>query len=223
MNIIKNDEAQSMQNITMKEKICQNPKVAVPVIALLITLIVIASVIGVKTHNKRVEEERQRDNIKKYEKTLSQYRKTALKYGLLCEDSSHLILDVWYNTIFQKSDKKTDKYTKVNGSFNDDFNDSLKSLFYSNYHIKMIAKIELEKEDLDKLYKKAKKYYAEIKDKERFEESYSALKKLHEQAERFLSIASDANGAYNDYRNAYTKTDNEFSTQYKLFKNQIKD
>lgn len=191
-----------------------------PLFIILFAVIVITACIsGGLLHKHNLEQ----DNIKKYTKILSDYENVSIKYGVLCEKTSNLIARVWYNSIFEKSDRKTDKYTKKSGRFNKDFNDSLRALFSSKTYLKQLAKIEVKKDSLDKLYKKAKNYQTAVNDKNKvkFTDAYNALQDLNEQVEAFYIVASEPNGSYENYRDKISQVDNDFVAKYNLFKKQL--
>lgn len=70
------------------------------------------------------------------------------------ESAGNLIIKVWNNAIFRRSDPETDKYVKVNGAFVDDFNDALSNLFSDVDFVKKLDKIKSNINDVRTLMKK---------------------------------------------------------------------
>ena len=119
------------------------------IISLLIFILIIGVLIGFYIHSK-----------KEYSKKVNLLSIQMLGSSADCEKLANLTSNVWYNTIYEKSDEKTNKYTiqkmyyKDNlpyynykdYQFNNDFNTSINNLFLDK--VDEVSKIEKEAEDI---------------------------------------------------------------------------
>ena len=126
-----------------------------------------------------------------------------------CESLANLTANVWYNTIYEKSDKETNKYTIRQDfyneyktiykkyEFNSDFNISLNNLFTDKR--KEIDDINKESEDIKRQVKELKNMPLGEKD------LYNALLDFYNNYQELVKIATNPTGSYNEY----TKNKNE--------------
>lgn len=93
------------------------------IVAVILIFAIIASAISFTYYKKQ-------KTIEDYQSNLSLATSTMLNSAVKAEDAGNLIHDVWYNTIYEKSDSRTNKYTYSSDyGFNSDFNTSLNALF----------------------------------------------------------------------------------------------
>lgn len=114
-------------------------------------------------------------------------------------DDTELLLDVWYNAIYEKKDKRTDKFVRPGGVFVSDFNDALGNLYDD----------EVFSESLDTLIEASDTITELMKDlknpPESYEKAFDEMMKLYESYISFANIPVYAQGSYNSVKENYSK------------------
>ncbi len=144
----------------------------------------------------------------KYLDNMQSARMKMLGGAAISESICNLTRDVWYNTIYEKSDSETDKFTKNGYKFNEDFNDSI-SQFYKDVDTKSkIESIEANRDLVASLMKALKNPPS------KYEESYEALKDMYYAYYELTELALSPSGNYNTYSENINNTDSEFGQLY---------
>lgn len=125
------------------------------------------------------------------------------------EHCGNLIIQVWNNSIYKKSDEKTDKYTKnENGIFYEDFNDALNSLFDNSKFL----------DDLDKIQENQSEVLIMMKDLQNvpkgYEEEARHLNNYYEEYMIFTNMVINPLGSLNSFSDEFTDSDKKLSQYY---------
>lgn len=131
------------------------------------------------------------------------------------ETICNLVVKVWSNAIYQKSDPKTDKYTKKGNKFVDDFNIALDTL-YADPDIR--AKISTLKSNQEKIRLIIKDMYNPPKD---LEQCYNTLSEYYITYKAFVDLAINPTGSLNDFSDEFDKKDNAAMDIYEKLNIQI--
>ena len=194
-------------NITISK-----PKKRTLIIIIICVLVaIIAGIVSYYTYQQK--------KIKDYEGNLSAATSTMLLGATTAEKAGGLIHDVWYNTIYKKSDTKTDKYTKTTGTwgtFHSDFNDSLQTLFADSEFNKQTDSIEgnqlLVKDLMKKLQNPPKQY----------EDAYEKIKDFYDVYLEFTNLVINPPGNLQSYTNKFNELDSDTVNAYQAMDLYIK-
>lgn len=135
---------------------------------------------------------------------------TMLDGGATAEQVCNLTRKVWYNTIYEKSDKETDQYTKnsYSGKFHDDFNTSISSL-YSDENVKQYIKsIEENQDEVADLIKQLQNPPEDLTS------CYDTIDSLFDAYQDLTKLAISPSGNYNTYSQNLSDYDNAFMKYY---------
>lgn len=155
-----------------------------------------------------------------YIENLNTIRFDMLMAAADAEDAAGLIHDVWYNTIYEKSNSETNKYTikssKYSSSkssysdsdFNDDFNTSLTYLFIDAEFIEKQASIESQCDDIASLYGKMQNPPDDLS------ACYATLGDLYDAFLALTGCATDPSGNLNSYTSTLNEADSDFINYY---------
>lgn len=157
---------------------------------------------------------------KNYIENLSAIRTDMLSTGIKAEEAATLVHDVWYNTIFKKSDAVTNKYAILSykydsenfyysdRDFNSDFNQSLQSLFRDDEFSHQISVIRVE-------YERISKKYGELQNPpDGLELCYSTLGEMYNAFQVVVRSATDPSGNLTSYTSAYREAEDSFVANY---------
>lgn len=103
--------------------------------------------------------------------------------GESAEKLLNLTGQVWYNTIYEKSDSVTDKFTKNSSGFESDFNMSLANLSSDKDTVEKIAKIKSGQSEVSDTMKKLQN------PPESFKKVYDTLLVLYISYQGFTELA----------------------------------
>ncbi len=112
---------------------------------------------------------------------------------------SSLLLDVWYNAIWNESNPETDQYTCSEGVFVDDFNDALDNLYSDDAfgkELKLIDETQLELRKLKRQLTKVPKEY---------EEYNEYLMELIDNWVKLSTAIQHPSGSYNDLNEEFSE------------------
>ena len=169
---------------------------------ILFALVIIGIVIGVFISNKNSKSQ--------YQENLSLAATTMLSGAANAEDAGRLIHDVWYNTIYEKSDARTDKYTKnAYGSFNSDFNNSILLLMVDEDFSNNIQSIKDNQGSTDSIMKNL------VNPPEEFQEAYNKLQELYSSYLELTNLVINPTGSLSSYTNNFNNADTATSNAYK--------
>lgn len=172
------------------------------IMALIILVLAIAGYFGFTSISK--------GNISsQYKKDLSSAVSLMWLGGYQAESAGSLIHDVWYNTIYEKSDYTTDKYTKVGSTFNDDFNTSLLRLELSDEFTSKTKSIRSNQETVENLMKKLQNPPEDQKS------AHAALMNLYDSYIDMVNLALSPSGNLSSYTTNFNNADSSFSKYYK--------
>lgn len=180
-------------------------KILIILIALLALVGVLFTVKSSKEKARvKAEEAKRLEELKKYERSLSTITEILLDTATRAEEAGGLIHDVWYNTIYDKSDPKTDKYTRGHS----DFNDSLQALFNSDEFISDLIYIMESQTTVKNTMKELKN------PPEEYEEAYLALKDLYEAFFELTNLVTDPSGNLQTFTSDFNEADSAVSKYY---------
>lgn len=187
------------------------------VIAICAVAVIILGVIAgfsIHSYNVRKAEEEYQEQLEQAEKEYQAYLNLAVE-GMgegaeNAETSCGLIHDVWYNTIYEKSDRTTNRFTKKeNGDFNSDFNVSLRNLFQDEDFSTLPGIIEEHQDAVGDVMKKL----ADPPDK--FKSAYDAVWDLYGAYLELTNLAANPTGSLQSYTQSYNEADANFVKYYK--------
>lgn len=189
-----------------QEKPKKNKKKSLIIISLILVVLIIAGVAFSSYYSKQKK-------LKEYQTNLSLVTETMLNGAVSAEKAGNLIYNVWYNTIWEKSDSTTDKYTKSSGyGFNDDFNDSLSALFADSSFTSQISEIKTNNDLVNSLMKSL------ANPPEEYSEAYSAVKDLYDAYLDITSCAINPTGSLTSYTSTFNAADSNFLNAYNAMK-----
>ncbi len=172
------------------------------IIALILLVLAIAGYFGFTAVSKG-------NASSQYKKDLSSAVSLMWLGGYQAESAGSLIHDVWYNTIYEKSDYTTDKYTKIGSTFHDDFNTSLFLLQYSDEFTSKTDSIRRNQETVENLIKKLQNPPEDQKS------AHVALMNLYDSYIDMVNLALTPSGNLNSYTTNFNNADSSFSKYYK--------
>lgn len=172
----------------------------------LVVLIVIVSAIGININKNKQEK-----LDKEYQSQLIEASQKMYLNGLISSLYCYDIGQVWYNTIFKKSDSKYNMYTKNTSSgfsfFNSDFNTSIQKYLYLNSD---------KMENLKNEQKEIKKIIVNLQDKpnKKYKEAYDKMIELYGSFNNLVEQATSPSGTYRDYISKYNQYSEDLNTAY---------
>jgi len=185
-----------------QEKPKKNKKKSIIITALILVVLIIAGAVFSSYYSKQKK-------LKEYQTNLSLVTATMLNGAVSAEKAGNLIHNVWYNTIWEKSDSTTDKYTKSSGyGFNDDFNDSLSALFADSTFTSQISEIKTNNDLVNSLMKSL------ANPPEEYSEAYSAVKDLYDAYLDITNCATNPTGSLTSYTSTFNEADSDFLNAY---------
>lgn len=155
-----------------------------------------------------------------YISNLSAIRVDMLTTGAKAEEMANLVHDVWYNTIYEKSDESTNKYciqssrykaSKTfysDSDFNSDFNTSLAALFTDPTYISDAATVESEVSDITELYGKLQNPPEDLSG------CYAVLGDMYDAFMDLAGCATDPSGNLSSYTSTLNDADSDFIDCY---------
>lgn len=201
---IRQNEPQKVEVIKKKRKMTKKKKITI----IISTIVIICGIIGGIIFYNEIKKNDKKIDIGLYKSQLDLASSEMLIGSISAEECGDLISDVWYNSIFKKSDSKTDKYTKKNGKFNDDFNDSLNALFEDEDFSKEIEELKDNQEEVKKSMKELQN------PPEGMEDAYYDIKEFYDNYLKLTKLCIDPSGNYNSYISKLNEADDAVSTSY---------
>lgn len=147
-----------------------------------------------------------------YSENLKNVTGDMLAGAAVAEDVGGLIHDVWYNTIYEKSDTETDKYTRGTYSFNDDFNTSLAKLFSDTEIQNKINSIKTNQDKVQSIMKELQN------PPEEYKEAYGELKNYYNSYLELTNLVINPNGNLQSYTSDFNNADSEAAKCYQAMK-----
>ena len=183
----------------------------------ILVVVIIGSVVGIQVHQESVarrEEEAAAQAMEEYQSNLNTAVFMMLIGAADAESSCGLIHDVWYNTIYEKSDSTTDKYTRTRSGlgsfFNSDFNTSLRTLFSDSDFSSKIDSIRQNQSSTAELMKSLSN------PPETYRDAYDAVKNLYDSYLILTDLAVNPTGNLQSYTSSFNTADADFSKYYKV-------
>ena len=127
-------------------------------------------------------------------------------------DQCHLIYEVWYNSIYEKSSSITDQFTKDGRNFHSDFNTSLGVLFRNRDFAVINSEIKKNQEAVFELMKEMQEYPADMRT------CYDAVEALYSAYYNATNSALNPSGTLNTYRENCERYLSQFSECYNKVK-----
>ena len=196
----------------------KNPVSKKKIIAIFVILIIIVgggigAFLGVKAYKEKKAAAEAASYAANYSITFGNAINSMISGASDAESCGALIHDVWYNTIYEKSDPLTNKYTKNDlGRFNSDFNDSLAKLFKDSDYSSKITSI---KSNMDTVADYMKRLQNPPEDQKN---AYGAISDLYNCYLSLTGIVINPTGSLSSYTDAFNKADTEFVNKYNMVK-----
>lgn len=150
-----------------------------------------------------------------YVDNLEILKRQMLKDSIEAEKMCNLVVKVWSNAIYKKSDPETDKYTKDGNKFADDFNIALNNL-YADPDIS--GKISTLKSNQEKNRLYMKDMFNPPKD---LEQCYNTLSEYFIAYKALVDLAINPTGSLKNFSEEFDKKDNAAADVYDKLNIQI--
>lgn len=198
---------------TPKHSALSNQKIFKVVLPIILILLVVVSATVVHLNNVKKGELEARNT---YIDDLNALLNAVIYAGGTAETLCNSTKNVWYNTIFEKSDEATDKYTKTSyGSFHSDFNTSISYLYSDSTFSNKISSLENYKDSLAAFYKKLNN------PPDDFEDCYSSATQLYTDCLSLIDLAINPTGSLQNYSDNFSKYDSAIVSSIQKLKAQI--
>lgn len=218
------DETQKVQITSVKlEKMSPKKKKTIVISTIIIITLIIASIVGIILHNKRIAIQTRNEYIDNLTNASSLMMDNAA-------DAENLIIltaKVWNNCIFKKSDDETNKYTIKDSTyvktiydeydFESDFNYALEKLFKDEEIIEKNNKLINSTSTISDTMKKLQNPTPELKN------CYDSITELFTTYQQIVDLATNPIGSYKTYTDSKTEKIDKFITLYKKLQTQIPD
>ena len=190
-------------------------KVLITIISIFIVLAIIGGV-GIFAFQKAKEEEKKRIETE-YKENLKSVASDMLVGSYAAERAGGLIHDVWYNTIFKKSDSKTDNFTKKSSFTWNDFNTALKKLSDDKSFSSIIQKLKENQKTVADTMKLL------TNPPEKYEDAYVAVKDYYDAYLELTDLVINPTGSLQTYTSSFNSADTNVSKCYSSVKIYIED
>lgn len=202
-------------NLKSKEN-KKNKKIIFIVVAVILLVAVIGGIVGMGINKSNAEKKE-----KEYNELITTTGGKIYVYGLISELQCYDIGQIWYNSIFKKSDYKYDKYTRdpKYPSLYNDFNKSINN--YTTENAESIQKLKETKNELGNDIKKLKDL-----PNDSYQDVYDELIVFYGVFSKLVDSATSPSGTYKDYLTNYNTYSKEFQESYDkiiVLKPEIKD
>lgn len=214
------EKIEKIQKVEVQNvKISKKTKKAIVVGLITVAVLLVAGVstfFYFKITNEKNAEAKAIEEYNKYIDNVETVRSKMLSSGADCEYVAGMIHDVWYNTIYKKSNSKTNKYTQNKfGSYHSDFNDSIAALMSDSSFKSKMTTIKNDKDSIDNMMKKLQN------PPEGLQNCYNAVSDLYNCYSSFVSLATNPSGNLSSYTSSYNSTDSDFINKFDTLKTKI--
>lgn len=151
-------------------------------------------------------------SVEEYAANFKDTAEGMISGAALAENAGGTVRNVWYNSIYEKSDAATNKYTQAKYGGYNDFNTSLANLYKDTKFKSFIESLETLQDSMTEVMKTLQNPPAE------YEEGYQALKELYNAYMELTDLAIDPSGNLN----TYTSNLNEASSKVMSCYNAVK-
>jgi hypothetical protein len=200
-------------------KINMNKKTKKLILGILVFLLIgIVSGVGYKTYSDYKIKKEYVEAYNSYIDNLKMARILMLDGGSKAETLCNLTIDVWGNSIYEKSDSKTDKYTKTSsgyGAFYSDFNDALTALYKDWDTVETVKNIQSNQKSVKDIMKKLQE------SPEGLDKCYSTVSDLYEKYKTLTDLAVAPSGNYSGFSTNKNDAISGFMTSYDKLDSQI--
>lgn len=213
-----NEDSPSSKTESFEKAATKRHGTLIAIIAVAVLAIAVVLLVNVTNtvNEKRAAEQARAE----YLENLKAIKSQMFIYGLEAERAGTLVHDVWYNTIYEKSDLSTDKYTKqgtYSYKFNSDFNTSLSNLFSDESFAENLSSIRSGSKSVSELYGKLQNPPEDLQG------AYSALNDLYDAFQTLTKCATDPSGNLTTYTSTFNQADSDFAKYYEKFDSVIPD
>lgn len=225
MALIKCPECEKEISDTIKKcpncgyKIKKTSKKAIVAIisALIVVLVGITTFVVISSNNKKMEAKQYE---REYNELLTEVGGRIYLNGLISQLYCYDIGQVWYNSIFDKSDYRYDKYTKEKYGYGyNDFSTSIAN--YKNANDESLNKLKEVKNEIGNDIKQLKKL-----PNEDYQDVYDEIVIFYGVFSKLVDSAVSPSGTYKDYISTYNSYASDFEASYNrliVLKPEIKD
>ncbi len=147
--------------------------------------------------------------VEEYENNLNSVINTMIQGAGNAETAGNLLIQVWYNAIWENSDEETDKYTKPDGYFVSDFNDAIDNLFADSSFSETINGIKENQDEVNSMMKQLNNPPEEYKD------VYNAVSEFYNAYISLTNCAIYPTGNYNTFMSTFNDADTNTANAYK--------
>lgn len=151
-----------------------------------------------------------------YKENLAKAVSKMYSGGYMAESACTLIHDVWYNTIYEKSNWQTDKYTKIGSTFHEDFNTSLMLLTWDDDFSSQITSVKNNVTEVENLMKELQLPPEDMK------AAHTGLLNLYDSYIEITNLAINPSGNLNSYTSSFNSADSNFAKYYKAMQIYVK-
>lgn len=199
------DTIKKCPNCGYKLKKRMNKKSKIIISIFILIAIAIGTIITIVLINNKKQHEVE------YNKLLTQTGGKMYLNGVVSELICYDIGQVWYNSIFKKSNDKYDKYTIDNKwTYSKIFNDFSTSIEnYKKANNESLQKLKDAKVNLGEDIKKLKDY-----PNENYKDAYNELVVFYGIFSKLIDSATSPSGTYKDYISTYNNYSKEFNESY---------
>ena len=183
----------------MEEKRRLNPWIPILIIGL------IAVFIWQQKENAKMQEKLVAET---YQNNFNLLVSEMLNDAAVAENMGNLIINVWNNAIWEKTDSETDKFTMVNGKFVSDFNDALRNLFDDEEFSKNASTLSANQQQI-KIDMKSM-----LTPPEGFENTFRALENMYNSYIAFTDIVLNCSGSLNSFSDEFSSADKKVLDAY---------
>ena len=153
-----------------------------------------------------------------YIKNLDDIRIKMYATAAFAEPLAQLTHDVWWNTIYKKSDRATNKYTVKNymekrityqdSEFNGDFNESLRNLANDTETLAKIEVINNSCAEISDIFSKLQNPPPDLS------ACYATLNEMYDSFQIIVQCATNPSGSLTSYTTTFREADNAFINSF---------
>lgn len=215
---VSNNAPQQVEVVSVKVNPQKTKKIIICSIIAVVLIAVCALAVIMINRQKEIAVQQERAAIRAtYIENLELARSTMLIGCAEAEKLCNLTKSVWYNTIYEKSDKTTDAYTKnsYSGKFNDDFNTSIANLYHDSDTKATVARIKGNQEEVAEIMRDLQNPPDDLSS------CFETIEAMYDIYSSFTSLAVSPSGNYNSYSENSRTYGNDFVRLYDKLNTQI--
>lgn len=210
------DSAKKCPNCGYKIKKAKNKRFILLICVVFVIIITCAIGISIKISidNKNAiaqEQKNIKDSEEKYNDLIIEVGGETYIYGIVAELFCNDISQVWYNSIFKKSDYKYNQYTQTKYGGYNDFNTSISN--YKTKNAESFSKLKEKQNELESNMKKLKDVPSN-----KFQSVYDEMIDFYGIFSKLVDMAVSPSGTYQDYIQKYNSYATDFESSYNKIK-----